>query len=187
MRVHLQEVGRTEVIHHRLHAAGLIEISADIELLRVARRAEHCGQVPARRTSPGGEAIRIDPVFGGVRPEPADSRFAVLDLSGENGVLAQPIVDRGDRETLCEVFQRHPLFLAAHPESATVDVNDQRQIRAVLRQIQVQLLALVATGHIRQIAMPRPTVWYLGLGRLTGRLGESHRHGSGEACQYQRS
>jgi hypothetical protein len=93
MRVHLHEVGGTEIVHHRLHTVGLIEVRADIKLLRVAGRAEQRGQVPARRATPRGEAVRIEPILRGVRPEPADGGFAVLNLRRRFRELAEPVVD----------------------------------------------------------------------------------------------
>ena len=80
--------------------------------------------------------------------QPADRGLAVLNLGREDGVLAQAVVDGGHSVSLAEVFHRHTLFPCCPLGSkfAAVDVNDQRQIRAVLRQIQVQLLARVAAG-----------------------------------------
>jgi hypothetical protein len=46
--------------------------------------------------------------------QPADGGFAVLDLGGKGRVLAEAIIDRGDRVALGEVFRGNTHFLAAH-------------------------------------------------------------------------
>ncbi len=83
--------------HNRLHPAGDAGVGADVEVVHVARRAEQGDQVPARRGTPDADAIGIDAVLIRVRPQPADRRLAVLDLGGEDRVLAEPIVDARDR------------------------------------------------------------------------------------------
>jgi hypothetical protein len=42
----------------------------------------------ARGSSPRAEPVRIETESFGVRPQPANGHFAVLDLGGKNGVLA---------------------------------------------------------------------------------------------------
>ena len=106
--------------------------------------------------------IRVQVVFGGVGAQPADGGFAVLNLGGEDGVLAQAVIDRGHGVTPGQIVQGRPHFLAAASPGAAMDIDNQRQVLAVLRQIQVELLARVPIGHISQVPIGRGALRHSG-------------------------
>ena len=83
-------------------------------------------------------------------------RFAVLDLRGKNRVSAQAIIDARHRVTALEVAatQRRAAFLAPILPATAMHPDDQRQRPGGLfRQIEIELLPLVAGGDVGEIAM----------------------------------
>lgn len=55
----------------------------------------------------------------------AHRRLAILNLGREKRVLAQAIIDGGDRIALLKLLHRHIILLAAHAKSAAMNPNDQ--------------------------------------------------------------
>ena len=66
----------------------------------VRKLAEQGHEMAAGGTAPGGKAIGIQAVFYGVSPQPAHGSFAILDLGRENCVLAEAVIDAGNRVAL---------------------------------------------------------------------------------------
>ena len=86
--------------------------------LPIPSRRRWCpaGRPGGRRPSaPDADVVGIEVVLGGVGPQPADRRLAVFDLRGEDGVLAEAVVDAGHGVALGG--QRHggAVLLAAGP------------------------------------------------------------------------
>ncbi len=153
VRVHLEEIGGAVIVHDGLDTAGDGEIIADFEFGYSTRGAQHGGQVAACGVTPGGKVGWVQAVSGSVRPEPADGSFAVLNLGGKNRVLAQAVADGSQGVAFRQVLERDGHLLVAHPEGATMDVNNQRQVCGVWGQVKIQALARMALLHVRQVAM----------------------------------
>ena len=95
----MEEISWPEKIDHALHGAGLVEIGADVEGFGIAGDAEQRDEMPSRRLAPDADALGIDIVLPRVGAEPADRRFAILDLGGEGRVLAEAVFNAGRVET----------------------------------------------------------------------------------------
>ncbi len=177
MGIHLQEVGRAEEIHHRLHPTRLFRVAAlALEIKGAPGGAQERDQVPTGRRSPDADAFRVQVVRLCVRPQPADGRLAVLDLRGEDGVLAQPVVDGGHRVSLADQGQRHhtAVFAPAHPRAA-MDPHDYGERRGgFLRDVEVKPLPRVAARYVFQVGVDLDTVGQLGP-RSLGGSDRSHR------------
>ena len=88
----------------------------------------------------------------GVGPQPADRGLAVLDLRGEDGVLAEPVVDAGHGVALGGQRQGGATFLAARPPCPAVNPDDHRQPAfGLFGQIEVQSVPRVAVGDVREV------------------------------------
>jgi len=111
--------------------------------------------MPPRRCAPGAEAFRVDIILACICPQPADSRFAVLKLGREDCVLAQSVIDAGDRIASADKPPgRAVAFITPQPGTA-VHPDYQRHRPAVaclLMQIQIQLVALVAIRDVFNVA-----------------------------------
>ena len=149
----VSHVRGAEPVDDALHAAGLVEVPAlALQLLHVAGGAEHGDQVAAGRGAPDADVVGVEVVLGGVGPQPADGRLAVLDLGREDGVLAQAVVDAGHGVALGG--QRHggAALFAAGPPGPAVNPDDQRQpALGLLGQVEVQAVSLVAALNILEV------------------------------------
>lgn len=96
------EIGGAVVVADGLDAAGLIKVIADVKGFHLATGADKSGEVSACGATPDAEACGVDLVCRGVRAQPANGGFAVLDLRGENGMAAEAVVDAGDGVTAFE-------------------------------------------------------------------------------------
>jgi hypothetical protein len=56
--------------------------------------------VTAGRVAPQEDPAGVQPVSGGVLPDPADRAAHVVERRREAGLAAEPVVDRGHREAL---------------------------------------------------------------------------------------
>ena len=149
----MQEVGRTVEVDDALNRAGLVEVRAHIESGLVTRRAEEGNEVAARRFARRADMGGIKVVFPGVGAEPADRGFAVLDLRGENGVLAEAVPDAGDRAARSRERDARTRVAIAHRPTAAVDPNEERMGFAVVgRQVEVKLLARGAVLNVGKVA-----------------------------------
>ena len=154
VRVHLQQVGRPIEIAHRLYTARLIELVANVELLHTAAGAQQCDEVAARRATPCAEVVAVEFVLRGVCTQPADGRFAILNLGRENRLATQPVADARDGIAALQLSDGPDLLLASRRPTAAVNPDDERQrpIR-FLRQIKIQQQSLFANARIFQIAL----------------------------------
>ncbi len=97
----VRKIGRAIPVHHRLHAAGLVRVSAGpFQFLDARGGPQQRHQVAPRRAAPGADVIRVQAVFLSVGAQPADRRLAVLNLRREDRVLAEPVVDGRHSVTL---------------------------------------------------------------------------------------
>src|SRR4051812_23607243 len=99
-----------------------------------------------RRRSHNADPLGIEVVLRGVRPQPAYGCLAVVDLSGPDRLVTQPVPDRHAR-VLTTLDERPHLSIAAPfvsfvPAAAVnVDHDRQRLVAGALgRQIEVQPL-----------------------------------------------
>lgn len=95
-RAHFGKIRRSKEIADGLYGAGLFEVETFIERLIVAGGTQHSNQMTAGRGAPSADPRRIEIVLFCIRPQKSDGGLTVLDLSGKDGVLAEPIVDTGD-------------------------------------------------------------------------------------------
>jgi hypothetical protein len=104
--------------------------------------AQHCGQMPAGRRTPCADSVAIEPELVGVCPQPPHSRLAVLDLRGEDRLLAQSIVDARNRIPMRRQLECAIAFgtrSATRPEGAGMNPdNDGQESCPLGRAIQVQ-------------------------------------------------
>ena len=108
----------------------------------------------ARRSAPDADVVGIEAVFLGVGAQPADGCLAVLDLGGEDGVLAEAVVDARRRVALGDQRDRRAAVLAAAIPAASVNPDDDGQGMVRLGgQVEVELVAGVSPGDIFQIAV----------------------------------
>ena len=139
---------------HRLHAAGLVEVACvAFEVLHASRGAQQGHQVATGGGAPDADVIGVEVVLLGVGPQPADGRFAIFDLGGEHGVLAQAVVDAGRGVALA--YQRYggaTVLVAVLPASA-VNPDHQRQgmLGGLLRQVEVEFLQFMSAGDVGQV------------------------------------
>ena len=83
-------------------AVGIVGGSGEF----IRRSCEQGDEVAAGGGTPRPDARRIEAVVAGMRAEPADGALTILDLGGENRVLAQPVVYRGDGVAAVDVGAR---------------------------------------------------------------------------------
>ena len=84
------EVRGAVKVNNRLDAAGLLQVAqVALQLLHAGGGAQQGDQVAAGRIARNADAVRVEVILGGVGPQPANGRLAVLDLCGEHGVPAQ--------------------------------------------------------------------------------------------------
>ncbi len=111
---HLGEIRGAKPIDNALHAARRFGIAPLLlEFRNPARSAQEGNQMAAGRSAPHAEVFRIETVLLRVRAEPANGGLAVLDLSGKDRVLAEPVVDAGHRVALLDEGNGRAAFLAA--------------------------------------------------------------------------
>src|SRR5688572_7049659 len=106
-----------------------------------------------RRGAPRTEAIGVEPVCRSVGAQPPDRSFAVLYLSGKDGILAQAVVDRGKSIAFREKTRWILAAFVASPEGATVDKDDEGNVRGRLRHVEIQLLLNVPVSNVREISV----------------------------------
>ena len=123
MGVHLEKVRGAEVIDDGLDPAGAVQVLPDVEVPDEARGADHGGEMPAGRCAPDRHTVRVETVLPRMGPEPAHRGLAILDLGGEDRVLAQAVVDGRERVALVEVLERQAVALIPVPKSAAVDLD----------------------------------------------------------------
>ena len=150
------EIGRSEEVAYRLHAARLIQVRADIECLHVTAGTDQCDEMAASGTAPHAKPLRIEAVVLGVCAQPSYGGLAVLDLRRKHRVAAETIVDARDRVAPFRgaVAQRWAGVLAAALPAAAVNPDDhgQRPV-ARLRDIQIELLPLVPIDDVGKVTM----------------------------------
>ena len=86
--------------------------------------------MPARRFTDEGNSARIDLVFLGVRLDPADRRFHVIDTGGKAMLRREAIVDREPGETRLRQRRKQRLdvgLLVAPHEAAPMHQNACRE------------------------------------------------------------
>jgi hypothetical protein len=91
----MEEIGGAKEIDDALDGAGLVKVRADVEVGDLPCHAEEGDEVAAGGGAPNADAGGIDVVLPGVGAEPADGGFAILDLGGKGGVLAETVLDAG--------------------------------------------------------------------------------------------
>src|SRR5262245_13220525 len=99
--------------------------------------------------------VGVEAVLRGIGPQEADGGLAVLDLGREGRVLAEPIVDAGDRVPAPQELYRRSwsAVLAPAPPGPTVDPYDQRAgCLALGREVEIQRVALLVRP-IGQVAL----------------------------------
>ena len=130
------------------------------------------GAEDLKRRADDAEVIRVEAVFGGVGPEEADGRLAVLDLSGEQGLATEAVVNGGDGVATFEMAHgRVAAGLAAALPSAAVDPDDQRQRAIGLSgAVEVKFVAF-AMGAVFEVALDAGAFGESGLGRQWRREG----------------
>ena len=161
---HRREIRRTKPVNDALHAARLVEVPAlALKFLDVARRAEQRHQVAASRRAPDADVVGVDVMLGGVGSQPADRRFAVLDLCREDGVLAEAVIDARHGVALSDQEDGRAVVLAARRPTAAMNPADQRQpALGLFGQVQVEVVPLVAAWDILDIPQDLDTGRELG-------------------------
>ena len=149
----MNEVGRAEEVDDALDGAGLVEVSTGIEIAGVAGDAEEGDEMAACGAAPDADAALVDTVFFGMDAEPADGGFAIFDLGGEDGVLAEAVFDAGGCVTEREQGARGAIVLVACGPSAAVYPDDERKRGGgLLGEIKVDLLPGAAIGDVGKVA-----------------------------------
>lgn len=71
-----------------------------------------------RRTTPDTYMVGVKPEFGGVKPEPAQSRLAVMQLCGEEVLGCKAVVD-ADTKKPCESKREYMVrvFFSSDPST----------------------------------------------------------------------
>ena len=83
-RITLRKVRRPVLIHHALHAAGLLAVRArSLKLFYPRRQPQHQHQMPARTAAQRTNMFRVDVVFCGIRPQEAHGRLYILNRGGK--------------------------------------------------------------------------------------------------------
>jgi hypothetical protein len=126
-------------------------------------------------------AVGVEVVFLAARAQPAERGLAVLNLRGENRLLAEAILDARDDVALEHHAGDGTGKLVAAPPAAAVDVDDERErlVRRLLGEVEVELLRGVAVGDVGEVAL-QPDAGGQGEG-LRGRLrGQRERRGGEE-------
>ena len=90
---HGEQVARPRHVDHRLHAARLVAVGADVPPGRWSGRAEQRHEMPARTLPPGPDFGGVDVEAAGVGAQVADGAFHVDDLVGPVAVRAEPVVE----------------------------------------------------------------------------------------------
>ena len=158
------EVRGAEPIDAALDGAGLLEVRAHVEIAHMAGDGEQGGEVAAGAGAPRGDFLRVVAVLGGVRAQPADGGFAILDLRGEDGVLAEPILDAGDGDAFLEQGLAGRVGLAAGVPAAAVDPDDQGT-GGLRGEVEIEPLPGVAVLDVGEIAQDARVLGDAGLAR----------------------
>ena len=96
--------------------------------------------------------LRVDVVLGGIGPQPADRRLAVLDLRGKNGVLAKPVVDAGHGVALGRKRYGRDSSLCFRPASHRRESRPSAAAGLrLLGQVEIQAVSLVAALDVRKV------------------------------------
>lgn len=99
LALHGPQVGRPVPVHDTDHiGVRSSHHGVGFQLRSAGSQSEQCGEVAARRLAPQHDPFGVEPQRLGVPSYPAQGGLAVVQLSGEDGLRAEPIVDRGDRE-----------------------------------------------------------------------------------------
>src|SRR5262249_41245467 len=78
----------------RSPATGLLRVLADLGArFRPAGRAQQRHQVPAGRPAPHADALGVEVVLPAICPQEAEGRLAILDLRGEDRLVAEAVFD----------------------------------------------------------------------------------------------
>jgi len=155
VRIHLKKVCGAKPVGDSLNTTGDTEILADIEEGRLTRRAEHRDQVPARRSSPRAEPVRVKLVLVCIAPQPSNRRFAVLNLRREDRILTQAIVERRKRVAIGKERLGILVALIAARKCSTMDKDDERDLRVRFWDVEIELLSNVSVGDVSEIAIRR--------------------------------
>ena len=177
------DVGRAAHVRDGLHGAGLPEVFADIEEVRVTGRARERGEMTAGGIAPDADARGVEIELRGVGAEPAKGGLHVLDLRGVRDVggigrgelvRGEAVADGGDGDVVIREGEgAREVFIAREPAAAVEPHDDGRGGRRAGDVIEVEPLAMRAAGDVGNVV------------RLAVVRGERLRAG-GEAEEEQR-
>lgn len=68
-------------------------------------------------------------------------------------MLAETVIDAGDREAVLRKAERGWILLAAINPATAVNPDDEREFLTFLRQVQIQFLVLVLVAHVGNVPM----------------------------------
>src|SRR5262245_55523038 len=102
---------------------------SDVELMSAAGRRKQRSEMTARAGAYCADPVRVVSVYAGMRPQPAYSGLAVLDLRGEDGVAAVAIIQAGYSVAQGQERRRVHVGPGLRQPSATVDPDDKRPLR----------------------------------------------------------
>ena len=101
---------------------------------------------------PHRDAVLVDVIFCGMRPQEPERRLAILELSRKDRVLAEAIVQTGHHPALGQHPHRRAVLFAAFFPRAAVDPHQHRALGGgIWRDEHVQFLPLVAFGNIGHV------------------------------------
>ena len=147
------QVGRAEKVEDTIHlATHFLRPDRALEFLGIAATAEQGDQVAAGGGSGHADSLRVDPMLFRVGPQIFDRPLHVVNLGREFGVLAEPVIGRGDGKALGQQPDRRiTALLGAGLPTAAVHPKHQRKRAVALRNEQVEFLSLVlAIGEVLQ-------------------------------------
>ncbi len=118
----------------------------------------------ACRGTPDTDPFRVNPIFSGVRAEPAYGGFTILDLRGVDRFLAQTVIEAcRDIASRDQWLRRTAMFVTALP-AATMNPNDKGSQGTALGEVEVEALIRSAMGNIRDVTdCSNPFVGNLGV------------------------
>ena len=166
----VEEIGWAEPVYDGLHTTGLLEvIDGTFQFGSATGDAEQGDEMAAGGCAPGDEFVRVEVVFFGIRAEPADGSFAVVDLGGEFGFLTQAVSDLGDCVTVFQKAQSRAriVFAALHPCAAMNPDDEWEGFFGFFGKVQIKVHSPTAGVAIFQVLEHFCSGWER---RLAGRL-----------------
>ena len=163
--IHLQKGARSVAVDDRLHPGGFSQVLTQftLEILQTAAGSEHRSKVTACGSSPDRNLFGVDPEFLGPSPQPADRRFAIMNLSGPLSLFAQPVTNGGSDVAPSgnegwNSVGAVAAFLVATTPSTPMDPNDERErfvFFTVVRDEQIEGLTGVFPTRVIEISFDR--------------------------------